>query len=146
MQGGAPKTDCRPGVGGGGGSSSPNFGLLPRKCVRVPGAGLRGHHVKQLDTCMTNALARRIVSGGRKARLPVRDSVAVILTKRNLFIQKCAFTLRAALTAQGSTIQGRMRFRLAKLYGVREWGVYPRPLPSIKSIPPAAISGKFADV
>ena len=80
---------------------------LFRYGLAVTGSGLQERHLKELDTCILNVLARGIAGVGPSARLPILHMVSSALTVRNLYTHHCGEVLNLSLRAPGNSVRTR---------------------------------------
>ena len=73
------------------------------------GSGAYEQCLRKIDTCVVNVVARKVLGVGRSARLPILHATAGAQAMRNLYTQRCAELVDAALRASASSIQNRLK-------------------------------------
>ena len=102
----------------------------------VVGSGTCEQSLHSLEVCVLNVPARKILSVGRSAGLPVLHATAGVLSEHNPYLQQCASLTDLSLRAEGSSIN---------FIGLPDGGLvflprflFPLPSTSGQDISPAA--------
>ena len=119
---------------------------LIRYGLVVMGSGAYEQSLNALEVGVVNVLVRRVCGVGRSARLPVLHSTAGLLSVHNLYIQRCAETVMAAMKAEASSIQARVVRHVEEAYGMPSWDSDRVAYRPSRPLPGRVVEHRFWDV